>query len=716
MRTLPGAEPFSATLEARLDQASAAEAGDSPYVNRLILERSPYLRQHARNPVNWFPWGDEAFAEASRLQRPVFLSIGYSTCHWCHVMEEESFSDEDIAAFLNTHYIAIKVDREERPDVDAVYMRAAMAINGGGGWPLSMWLTPEQEPFFAGTYFPPRRGVRGATMGFLDILAELARVHREQGPRVREAARSLVAALQLPLDGGEGRPAENPVAAFEREGPALVAAAADACRQDFDEEHGGLRLPQKFPSHVPVRLLLRHHQRTGDGKALRMAVRTLEAMAAGGIYDHLAGGFHRYATDVTWRVPHFEKMLYDNALLIVAYTEAWQVTKQPRFARVVRETCDELLASFTAPEGGFYSATDADAEGEEGKYFTWSREEVRAVLGDSDDAEAFLRYFDVTATGQVELGNVLAEVRPDEETRMRLQPLRAKLLAARRRRVPPFRDEKLLAAWNGLAISAFAIAGRTFAQPRLVEAAVRAADFVLGTLRLPEKGMLARTCIRGQPGGPGFLEDHAFVAAGLLDLFESTGDDRWFAEAHGLAELTERQFADPELGGWFTTSHAHQRLIARERPLFDGAEPAGSSVAMMNAARLASFTGESRWREVAERALTLLWPRMEAQPLSLSDALLAVDFLAGPVHQIVLACPDGTNELRRTVSNLFCPRKVLVVCDPCSAAWTKLSERIPLLRDKPLHDHRATAYVCAGQTCREPTTDPEALVKQLRDS
>jgi uncharacterized protein len=723
MRALPGAEPFSATLAARLARATAAAGGNGQgqpdaYVNRLILERSPYLRQHARNPVNWYAWGDEAFAEASRLQRPVFLSIGYSTCHWCHVMEEESFSDEEIAALLNGSYVAIKVDREERPDVDAVYMRAAMAMNGGGGWPLSVWLTEAREPFFSGTYFPPRHGMRGVAMGFLEILAELARVHREEGPRVREVARSLVDVLQSSRDDGEGRSEEKPLAVVEREGPALVAAAVDGCRRAFDEEHGGLRFSQKFPSHVPVRLLLRHHQRTGDTDALRMAVRTLEAMAAGGIYDQLAGGFHRYATDVAWRVPHFEKMLYDNALLIVAYAEAWQVTRQPRFARIVAETCDELLATFAAPEGGFFSATDADAEGEEGKYFAWSQAEIRAVLGGSDDTEAFLRYFDVTAAGQFELGNVLAEARPDEETRSRLQPMRAKLLAARRRRVPPFRDEKILAAWNGLAISAFAVAGRTLGEPRFVAAAVRAADFVLRLMRLPEGGMLSRSYYRGQMGGPGFLEDHAFVTAGLLDLCESTGDPRWFTEAYGLAELTERQFADDRLGGWFTTGQAHERLIARERPLFDGAEPAGSSVALMNAARLAVFTGEPRWREVAGRALALLWPRLEAQPMSLTEALLAVDFLAGPVHEIVLACPSGggARELQRTLGERFCPRKVLVVGEPGSAAWTKLGERIPLIRDKGVRDQRATAYVCAGQTCLEPTGDPEVLARQLVES
>src|ERR1017187_9757291 len=469
MRPLPGSEAHPTALQSSLEAALASRPGQAPrtrhvasdrtplYTNRRALESSPYLLQHAHNPVNWYAWGDEAFAEARRLGRPVFLSIGYSTCHWCHVMEEESFEDETIAGFLNAHYVAIKVDREERPDVDAVYMRAAQDLTGSGGWPLSVWLTAEREPFFVGTYFPPYAGRRGAGHGFIDLLTELARLFDEDPKRVYEAARALTGAVRAEMEGNAGR--ADGMASPTRPDVALIAAAVDQCAHAFDDENGGLRVAQKFPSHVPNRLLLRHHQRTGDAHALHMAVHTLEHMAAGGIYDHLVGGFHRYATDPRWLVPHFEKMLYDNALLVVAYAEAWQVTKRQTFARVVRETCDELLATFTSPDGGFYSATDADSDGVEGKYFVWSEDEIRAVLGASEDTELFLQHYGVTRHGNFEGGSILHQAQPDEGITQALAPARAKLADVRKRRVPPLRDEKILAAWNGLAISAFAVAG-----------------------------------------------------------------------------------------------------------------------------------------------------------------------------------------------------------------------------------------------------------------
>jgi uncharacterized protein YyaL (SSP411 family) len=725
MRTLPGADPLPAELGTRLRSVRAdgrgrrprsrhLEADGSPrFTNRLALEASPYLLQHAHNPVNWHPWGDEAFAEARRLDRPVFLSIGYSTCHWCHVMEEESFEDEAIAAVLNAHYVAIKVDREERPDVDAVYMRVAQRLTGSGGWPLSVWLTADREPFFAGTYFPAYAGLRGAEVGFIDLLTELARLYGEDGARVHEAARSLAGAARA------GTETMLPVARSAESTPDvdLVAAAVAECRRGFDERHGGLLRRQKFPSHVPVRLLLRHHQRTGDAQALHMAVQTLAAMAAGGIYDHLAGGFHRYATDPEWLVPHFEKMLYDNALLIVAYTEAWQVTKREDFARVVRETCDELLATFASPEGGFYSATDADSEGEEGKYFVWSEAEIRTVLGAGEETELFLRHYGVTAAGNFELGNVLHQVEANEEVTRRLAPARSKLVKARSQRVPPLRDEKILAAWNGLALSAFAVAGRVFAEPRYLDAAAGAADFILGRMRDPASGQLARSYCAGHLGAPGFLDDYACVAAGLLDLFESTNEARWFHEACRLCDQVEARFADARAGGWFMVGDEHERLLARERPMFDGAEPAGSSIALMNAARLAAYTDDERWRSVTERALAFSRPMLEANPMAMAEALLAVDFLAGPVREVVVALPpndDGSaHPFRQLLRDTFCPRKVLFVGEPTSSGWRTLESSIPLLRGKVARDDQATAYVCTRGHCELPTADPQQFQSQI---
>jgi uncharacterized protein YyaL (SSP411 family) len=686
------------------------------FTNRLALESSPYLLAHAHNPVDWYAWGDEAFAEARRLGRPVFLSIGYSTCHWCHVMAEESFEDETIAGFLNAHYVAIKVDREERPDVDAVYMRAAQQLTGSGGWPLSVWLTAEREPFFVGTYFPPYAGRRGAGHGFLDLLTELARLFDDDPKRVHEAALALATAVRADLEISGSAIRADGAASGARPELALVAAAVEQCARAYDDENGGLRVAQKFPSHVPIRLLLRHHQRTGDAHALHMAVHTLERMAAGGIYDHVAGGFHRYATDPRWLVPHFEKMLYDNALLVSAYAEAWQVTKRPAFARVVRETCDELLATFASPEGGFCSATDADSEGEEGKYFVWTKDEIRAVLGSGDDTEVFLRHYGVTKNGNFDIGNILYQPSPDEDITQRLAPARAKLAEVRRRRVPPLRDEKILTAWNGLALSALAVAGRALGEPRYIEAAVRAADFLCLRMRDATTGRLARSYCSGRLGAAGFLDDYAFAAAGLLDLFESTGEPRWFDEAYRLIEEIESLFADPAQGGWFMTSQAHERLLARERPLFDGAEPAGSSIALMNVARLAAFTDDERWRGACERSLTFYLPFLRQRPMAMTEALLVVDFLAGPVREIVIALPgqnDGA-KLRRILGETFCPRTAQVTSVQSSNHWSKLESRIPWLAHKVPQAGKATAYVCSNGRCQLPTTEPEVFLQQLK--
>ena len=728
MSALPGSQGHPPAVAARIAATltrqpvaartrHVADDGKPLYTNRLALESSPYLLQHAHNPVDWFPWGDEAFSEARRLDRPVFLSIGYSTCHWCHVMEEESFEDESIAAFLNANYIAIKVDREERPDVDAVYMKAAHHLGGSGGWPLSVWLTAERQPFFVGTYFPPFAGRRGANYGFLDVLTELLQMFHGDRSRVRQAADALATSVRSDMEAGE-------IAASQAKetdvgiNSGFLASVVDQCAHAFDERYGGMRLAQKFPSQVPIRLLLRHHQRTKDPRALHMAVRTLEAMATGGLYDQLVGGFHRYSTDPQWHVPHFEKMLYDNALLVVAYAEAWQVTQKPLFARVVRETCDELLATFGAPDGGFYSATDADSEGEEGKYFAWTEDEIRAVLGATDETEVFLRHFGVRREGDFEGANILHQPRPDEEITRQLASARQKLATVRRTRVPPLRDDKIIAAWNGLAISAFAVAGRILGEPRYVAAAERAADFVCVRLRAPQTGGLARTFRDGVLGAPGFLDDYAFVAAGLIDLFESTGKARHFDEALRLADETQSLFGDRERGGWFLSSAEHEVLLARNRPAYDGAEPAGSSVALMNLARLVAFTDDASRRTAFASALELYTPAMRERPMALTEAALAADFALGPVKEIAMALPSAITdapELAQVLRKTFCPRKALVVGIPEGADWIALQARIPWLRDKPAVEH-ATAFVCTDQHCHAPTSEAAALLAQLVDS
>jgi uncharacterized protein YyaL (SSP411 family) len=729
--TLPGAEPLPPSLAARLAAAVAAfgpayvprthhrdGAGRPRFTNRLALETSPYLLQHAHNPVNWFPWGDEAFAEARRLGRPVFLSIGYSTCHWCHVMEAESFEDEEIATFLNLHYVAVKVDREERPDVDAVYMTAVQKLTGSGGWPMSMWLNGERQPFFGGTYFPPRDGARGTRHGFLTILGELAATFHREPERVAKAAQAVVQVVREDMQGT--RATEDGTAKPERE---VIAATVDYFKRAFDDVNGGVRRAPKFPSNVPVRLLLRHARRSGDNDALRMATVTLSKMAAGGMYDQLGGGFHRYSTDAVWLVPHFEKMLYDNALLVTAYAEAHQVTGRPELGRVARETCDYVLREMTDGEGGFYSATDADSADEagqleEGLFFVWTEEELRHVLkqGALSDAtiELFLRHYDVRPGGNWEGHTILNVPAPDEATWALLGEARACLYAARARRPPPLRDEKILAAWNGLMISGLAVAGRLLDEPRYVAAAARAASFVLGSLR-DGQGALQRSYKDGRARQLGFLDDHAFVAAGLLDLFEATADPRWLDEALRLARDTESLFADPA-GAWFMTGAAHEALIARERPAYDGAEPSGTSVAMRNAARLAVYTDDSTWRDVAARAFRAHAAVLAERPMAMTEALLALDFFLDDPREIVVVWPDGAapgeaapllSVLRRT----FLPAAVTAIGSEAEVA--RIGRTAPFAREKLAVEGKPTAFVCRQGRCQLPVTDPDAFAAQL---
>ncbi len=729
---LPGAEPFPEALRQKLSAAPPPADGGARFTNRLLLEESPYLRQHAHNPVNWFPWGEEAFDEARRLGRPIFLSVGYSTCHWCHVMERESFEDQEIAAFLNRHYVTIKVDREERPDVDAVYMSAVQQLTGSGGWPMSVWLTPEREPFFGGTYFPPRDGARGTRHGFLTLLRELDETYRKEPERVGRAARSLVEAVRRDMEGtpegGAGRRGEGDGELDAIPGRQSIERAVDYFKRAFDATHGGLRRAPKFPSNVPIRLLLRHYHRTHDVDALNVALVTLERMAGGGLYDQLAGGFHRYSTDAEWLVPHFEKMLYDNALLVVAYVEAYQLTGQPFLARVARETCDYVLREMTAAGGGFFSATDADSEGEEGKFFVWTEAEIREVLiaGGLDphgDLETFLQHYDVTPEGNWEGTTILRVPKPNEEVWQRLGRARELLYARRLSRVPPSRDEKILGAWNGLMISALAVAGRVLGEARYTEGARRAADFVLEHMRDPQGDLVrsfksraaaARTST-STSSGLGFLDDFAFVTAGLIELYQSTFEPRYLREALRLANATEQHFADPG-GGWFMTGAAHEALIARERPAYDGAEPSGASVALMNVLRLGTYTDDSRWRGIAERGFRSLAHVLGDRSVLLTEALLALDYYWDEPREIALVWPETRTRsaaapflaaLARTYLRSF----VLAGGSPSELA--ALGDTVPFVGGKLTRANHVTAYVCRQGTCALPTDDPDAFQAQL---
>jgi uncharacterized protein YyaL (SSP411 family) len=676
---------------------------DPHFTNRLASETSPYLLQHAHNPVDWYPWGDEAFEVARRTGKPVFLSIGYSTCHWCHVMAEESFEDLEVARYLNEQYVAIKVDREERPDVDTIYMTAVQALTGAGGWPMSVWLDAERRPFYAGTYFPARDGDRGAHTGFLTILRELAEIYRAQPQRVAEAAQSITAAIRASMRGGEGGAAVP--------GVELVDAAVQAYARAYDPTFGGVRGAPKFPATFPVRLLLRHYRRTRDAASLAMAEHTLEMMAAGGMHDQLAGGFHRYSTDGRWLVPHFEKMLYDNALLALAYADAWQITQRRDFARVLRTTLDYVLREMTAPDGGFFSATDADSEGEEGAFFLWTEQEIRMLLG--TEADRFIGFYGVTGRGNFEGKNVLNVPTPDEDMWEALANARERLRVAREARPHPLRDEKILTAWNGLMISAFAVGGRVLGEPRYVAAAARAAAFVLAELR--RDGRLQRSWKDGRSSGPGFLEDDAFFVGALLDLYEASFETRWLAEALTIAAQTETLFGDAEYGGWFRTAADNETLLAREKPNQDGAEPAGASLAVQNAVRLHVFTSEERWRRIAERALEAYAPVLREHPTALHEMLLGLDAFTGVAPELVLVWPETTagpevflDLLRRT----FVPNLALLGASE-GDRLDALARLTPIAAGKTPLDGRPTAYLCEHGGCRLPTTDPAVLEAQL---
>jgi uncharacterized protein len=704
----PGAPPRPPDLTSRLAEAAdrrtgpprtrhLRENGRALFVNRLALESSPYLLQHAHNPVDWRPWGDEAFAEARARDVPVFLSVGYSTCHWCHVMEEESFEDLEIAEVLNRLFVPVKVDREERPDVDSIYMQAVQLLTQHGGWPMSVFLTPDRKPFYGGTYFPPRDGVRGARVGFLTLLKELHRVYAEERARATDAAEQISLAVKESL--AADRPADAP-------GLHVLHGAMRYYAEVFDPQEGGVRRAPKFPSSLNVRFLLRYAQRTGDEQALRMATLTLTKMALGGIYDQVGGGFHRYSTDAHWLVPHFEKMLYDNALLVSGYVEAWQKTGDTFFRDVAADVLEYVAREMTDPGGAFWSATDADSEGEEGTFFVWTPQELTAVLGEADGARA-AELFGVTPEGNFEGKSVLSLARvPDEDERAFLRRIRPQLYAARARRPPPLTDRKILTSWNGLMISAFARAGLALGRGDLVDRATRAADYLLRVHRA--SGRLARSSMDGVARHAGLLEDHAFLAAGLVDLFQATGEPRWLAEAERLHDELEARFADRQNGGFFRTPSDGEELLAREKPAYDGAEPTGNSVAALTLLRLEALTGTARWREAGERTLKCFGALLAGAPAALGEMLLAVDFALGETKEIVLVRAPRSNDasLLDVIRPLFLPDAVLIRAE-------EGNQDLALARDRTAIRGAPAAYVCIRGACQLPVTDPAELRKQL---
>ncbi len=679
--------------------------------NRLIHQTSPYLLQHAYNPVDWYPWGPEALAQAARLKRPILLSIGYSSCHWCHVMERESFENESIARLMNDHFVCVKVDREERPDLDEIYMQATLALNRNqGGWPMTVFLTPDQKPFFAGTYFPPED--RWGRPGFPTLLQKIAEYWEKDRDGVVAQAASLTARLQ------EGGHAPSPTTVGEAELDTAVTQFAE----DFDAKHGGFGGAPKFPPATGLSLLLHCYQRTNDAHTLTMVRKTLDAMAAGGIYDQVGGGFARYSTDERWLVPHFEKMLYDNALLARVYVEAYQVTGDKNYRRVACETLDYILNEMTSPEGGFYSATDADSEGVEGKFFVWTAEEIRMAVDSDEDARRFCAYYDVTDGGNWEHKNVLhtpksIDVVANElgisadELQQTLDRVKPKVYAARAKRIAPGLDDKVITAWNGMMISAMAEAGRVFDMPRYCDAACRASDFLLASLSKPD-GRLLRTYRAGTAHLDAYLEDYAYFAEGLIETYEAGGSERYLSEAARLAERLLADFADETHGGFFTTATGHEALIMRSREGPDGATPSGNAVAASALARLASHFDRDEFRRAAAAAVRAYGRQIARYPRAFAKSLLVVDLLTtGPVEVALIGSPDdpGTAPLRAAVNRVYLPNRILAHRNPEEPETSH-----PLLKGKTLIGGKASLYVCRNFACRQPITDPAELPALLQ--
>ncbi len=676
-------------------------AGRRP--NHLAGQTSPYLLQHQFNPVDWYPWGPEALSKAKAENKPIFLSIGYAACHWCHVMERESFENEAIAAILNASFVAIKVDREERPDLDEIYMTAVQSMTGQGGWPLNVFLTPEGKPFYGGTYFPPDD--RFGRPGFPALLAALREAWSKQSDEIAASASDITSRLKA-LSAVPGEPAgDEPV------GPKQTAAAAADLKSRFDAAWGGFGPAPKFPPHAGLALLLREHARTGDAATLKMVETTLDRMAQGGIYDHVGGGFSRYSTDERWLVPHFEKMLYDQALLVPVYVDAWRVTGKPSYRRVVLETLDFVRRELTSPDGGFYASLDADSGGHEGTFYVWTPDEVKAVLGPEDGA-LFCAAYGIALPGNFEgksIPNLLGGAPTDEALVKRLAPMMAKLLAARGKRVRPATDDKVLTAWNGLMISAFATGYDAFGRPDDLASARRAAEFVLAHLAKDDRLLVSYRA--GKAHLNAYLDDYAFFARGLVDLYESGFDRRDLDRATALTRTLLKRFTDGH-GGFHFTSDDHETILARTRSTYDDAIPAGSAVAAETLLRLGLHLDDAALHAAGMAALAALRPLADRAPSGFASLLNASAYAdrKDVVEIAIVGKRDaaGTRALLAAARARYLPAAAIGWLDPSAGA-----SDLPLLKGKTLSAGKPAAYVCRNYACDAPVTDPALLAKAL---
>jgi hypothetical protein len=691
---------------------SPAEEKDSPrYTNHLINETSPYLLQHAHNPVDWYPWGKEALKKARVEDKPILLSIGYAACHWCHRLSSESFEDEETARIMNELFVNVKVDREERPDLDHIYMNFIQMTTGTGGWPMTVFLTPTCVPFFGGTYFPPTDNLN--LPSFKRVLLSVSEAYRRRPDETHELAISMLGELRRLGIAEES----NEVISL-----ALLDDAYRNTIRNYDATNGGFGGAPKFPAPMNMDFILRLYKRTGHAAMPEKVTHTCHKMAEGGIYDQLGGGFHRYSTDARWLVPHFEKMLYDNAQLSRTYLHVYQITGDDFYRHIAEDIYSYILREMTSPEGGFYSTQDADSEDEEGKFFVWTVEEVKELLGE-EEGSLFCSYYDVSETGNFEGKNILnirhsiameaAEQGIEvEKLREILERGKKILFEAREKRVKPFRDEKILTAWNGLMLESFAEAAAILDRKDYLEVAIRNAKFVLDNLR-SDNGLLLRTYKDGQAKLNAYLEDYAYYASGLIALYETTGNVRWLSEARAVADLMIEEFWDQENGGFYFTGKSHEELIIRAKDYFDSATPSGNSVAAEVLLKLDFLTGKDDYGRIAVSIFRLLTDSIRRYGSAFGRVLCAMDFhLSTPKEIVILGQPDAqdTKELLRTVWSTYLPNKVVVLSD---GKDKRAQELIPLLQDKTMIDGKATAYVCENYACQQPVTTAKELAAQL---
>ena len=692
---------------------------DQPvYINHLIHETSPYLLQHAHNPVEWYPWGEEAFTKAREEDKPIFLSIGYAACHWCHVMEHESFENESVAKFLSEYFVSVKVDREERPDLDDIYMSAVMGLTGHGGWPMTVFLTPDLEPFYGGTYYPPED--RHGHPSFMTILRGIAQSWQDKREDIAKGAENITQFLT--------EQSRKPVNDKTVMASSVIAQAAQQLTENYDATHGGWGGAPKFPSSGGIGFLLRAYRTTGDRELLDMATETLDKMARGGMYDQLGGGFHRYSVDAEWLVPHFEKMLYDNGQLAQVYLEAWQATGNAFYKQVVCEIIDYELRDMTDSLGGFHSTEDADSEGEEGKFYIWSHGEIMKILGEEDGA-LFCAYYAIKERGNFQSHepyhaglNIPHLTRAPEQIaaeqglelealEARMAPLRAKLMAVREGRVRPGLDDKVLTSWNALMIGPMAQAGVAFAEPRYVEAAVKAAEFIMEHM-WKDDGLL-RTHRHGESRLPGYLDDYAFTANAFVDLYEATLDARWLEHARTITEQMIARFGDEDGTSFYFTEAAHQHLIVRTRPTYDGAEPSGNSVAALALLRLGHMLDHKDFQHWGRKVVETTLPLVARAPQGYLRMLWTVDFLLHPPVEITLVGKGddaGVATLHETLMQRYLPNKCVLLVNPEKFAFT---DELPMAVSKTTVDGTAAAYVCREQVCQAPVTTVEGLGEML---